>query len=257
MFLETIGPNQQNLLVQFSLKLKKLLSIESPSGEDQQHNEAPTSLLPPEISDKLVQHPPSILFDITDKQPIYGPSMLQPNFPSELQEIPNGGYNGYVPIFQIASVFQDHPIKKVLLFINEQYVTLQEPRFWFQLPTMSNKSISFSVQSVEPANYPIIIVVRLLKKTPISTLIEKVLEKGPPPSIHSEVPLRGICPLTHKILQQPARGVNCSHAECFDLSGYISFASKLDTWICPICNSECQFEDLRVDPEYLAHVGDQ
>lgn len=254
MFLETIGPNQQNLLVQFSLKLKKLLSIENPTGEDHPQSEAQTSLLPPDISDKLIQHPPSILFQNPDRPPIFGPLMIRPNFPSEMQEIPNTGYNGYVPIFQIASVFPDQPLKNVILLINERYYTLTDQRLWFQLPTTSSKSISFVVQSVEPANIPIIAVVRPLKRTPIVTLIDEIIEKGPPQPVTYDKPLSGICRYTKKVLQQPARGVNCTHPDCFDISGFIAFASKFERWECPICQKPLQVEDLRIDYEYLVHV---
>ena len=62
MYLETFGPSQQNLLIQFSLKLKKLLSSEG----SEKPEESPLQLLPPEISELLLATSPSCLFETTE-----------------------------------------------------------------------------------------------------------------------------------------------------------------------------------------------
>ncbi|KAH7715133.1 SP-RING zinc finger domain containing protein [Aphelenchoides avenae] len=53
--------------------------------------------------------------------------------------------------------------------------------------------------------------------------------------------------ITKKRIVDPARGVNCSHLECFDISAYLSKQIDKQFWDCPICQKRLPAEDLRID----------
>ncbi|KAH0796035.1 MIZ zinc finger family protein [Histomonas meleagridis] len=65
-----------------------------------------------------------------------------------------------------------------------------------------------------------------------------------------------LCPLTGMQIEIPARGVNCNHANCFDLLPYLTQAQALTSWICPICGCPLPYTDLRVGerPEFQYDV---
>jgi hypothetical protein len=44
-----------------------------------------------------------------------------------------------------------------------------------------------------------------------------------------------LCPLTQGRIAVPAKGVTCSHFQCFDLQGYIELCRQSKSWCCPIC----------------------
>ncbi|KAH7719726.1 SP-RING zinc finger domain containing protein [Aphelenchoides avenae] len=56
-----------------------------------------------------------------------------------------------------------------------------------------------------------------------------------------------ICPITKKRIVDPARGVNCGHLECFDISAYFSKQIDKPFWDCPICQKRLPAEDQRID----------
>ncbi|KAH7711857.1 MIZ zinc finger family protein [Aphelenchoides avenae] len=62
-----------------------------------------------------------------------------------------------------------------------------------------------------------------------------------------------LCPITNKRIVDPARGVNCTHLECFDLTAYLGSQIKKPFWDCPICQKRLPADDLRID-EFTSYV---
>ncbi|KAH7710052.1 MIZ zinc finger family protein [Aphelenchoides avenae] len=62
-----------------------------------------------------------------------------------------------------------------------------------------------------------------------------------------------LCPIGKKRIVDAARGVNCTHLECFDLSAYLGSQMKKPSWNCPICKKLLPAENLRVD-EFTSYV---
>jgi hypothetical protein len=51
-------------------------------------------------------------------------------------------------------------------------------------------------------------------------------------------------PISGGLLKYPGRGVNCNHAECFDLKEFLKICSSSRSWNCPICGKPTHVEDL-------------
>jgi hypothetical protein len=100
---------------------------------------------------------------------------------------------------------------------------------------------------------PIVVFIRWMQRVALADLTQRILTErafaiqyG-----HSRTPPNGVCPLTRKLIARPARGVKCQHDDCFDLTGFLSYAIKTNSWTCPICHMPLIAEDLRVDPNYF------
>ena len=251
MYLETFGPSQQNLLVQFSLKLKRLLSSDAREKGETQIEDSPMQLLPPEVSDKLGATSPSCLFEVTDHQLAFGPVMVQSKMPGDVLDFTLLNQNpGCTPVLQIAPVFLDSPLKGVTLQISSQVHTLSEPSLWMAIPDVINKPTSLQVTNVSPA-VPIVIVIRWMKRVSVERLVQMVVnQKGGLVDVPG-APVNGICPLTMKVISTPARSLACAHNECFDLTGYLARAFKTNDWMCPICHKPVSPEEIRIDFQYF------
>jgi len=59
------------------------------------------------------------------------------------------------------------------------------------------------------------------------------------------------CPISKKLIDNPARGDNCQHLQCFDLKSFLERAIQTQNWACPVCGMQIPFNDLRYDPSYL------
>eukprot|EP00288_Rhodomonas_lens_P004715 CAMPEP_0177725530 /NCGR_PEP_ID=MMETSP0484_2-20121128/19299_1 /TAXON_ID=354590 /ORGANISM="Rhodomonas lens, Strain RHODO" /LENGTH=463 /DNA_ID=CAMNT_0019238047 /DNA_START=126 /DNA_END=1513 /DNA_ORIENTATION=+ len=59
-----------------------------------------------------------------------------------------------------------------------------------------------------------------------------------------EVSLR--CPLSMLRINLPAKGRNCNHLQCFDLSTFLEYAKKHSFWLCPNCHKPLPPAELRV-----------
>ena len=257
MYLETFGPSQQSLLVQFSLKLKRLLSTDSSEKADAALEESPKHLLPPEISDRLFSSSPSCLFETTEHRLPFGPVMVQAKMPSEVLDFTllNQG-TGCTPVLQLAQVFPDAPLKSVTLQLSGQVCVLSEPALWLAIPEVVNKPTSLQVMEIDPP-VPIIVVIRWMRRVSVEKLKEMVIGKrgglvdlpGPATS--------GICRSSRKVISAPARGTGCLHNDCFDLTAFLARASKTNDWMCPVCHKRIRPEDLRVDVKYFARMSVQ
>eukprot|EP00850_Spirogloea_muscicola_P000459 SM000002S05539 [mRNA] locus=s2:650963:655649:- [translate_table: standard] len=56
-----------------------------------------------------------------------------------------------------------------------------------------------------------------------------------------------LCPISHKRMVRPVKGVACRHVQSFDLSSFLEINTSLPAWRCPCCNSHTSFVDLRLD----------
>lgn len=252
MYLETFGPSQQDLLLQFSVKLKKLLSSGSPDEKEQYREESPAEMLPPEISEKLMATSPSCLFELTEQRLAFGPVMVQTKMPSDVFDFTLlTSESRCVPVLQVASLLPDSQLNSVTLQLAGRVFTLREPSLWVAIPEVVNKPTSLQITDVIPSS-PIIVLIRWLAKLPVETLMEMIMRKDPRDlQDFPDAKNNGICPLTNKIISTPVRSVKCLHGDCVDLSGFLAVASTSNDWTCPICHKQILAEDLRVDSRYF------
>ena len=257
-FLETFSPNQQNLLVQFSRKLKKMLSVEEETESNNITNQSngQVNLLPPELFHRIIENSPSILFEPIDLPLGFGPQMVDQNYLNEIFEfslsIPNSNITS---ILQFVPIVQDIGLKSIGIQINSKYFLLSEHSFWCSLSDLNGKTGTFSIVSIDP-NIPIIAVIRYMKKISIPNIITEIIKFNKIPQDLGK-PLNSLpnfCPLTRKILITPSRGKNCLHHECFDLSGFLSYSIRNNICICPICHKNLITEDLCIDYNYHIFV---
>ncbi|KAH7720224.1 MIZ zinc finger family protein [Aphelenchoides avenae] len=63
------------------------------------------------------------------------------------------------------------------------------------------------------------------------------------------------CPLTQRRIVVPARSVNCTHLQCFDLASYLrmQMTAEHPIWTCPICRMPADTGRLQID-EYVSKV---
>ena len=262
-FLETFGQNQQNLLNQFSTKLKKLLSVEaedhsSSSPQFEENLNSPPQQyqsLPSEITNQFLLTSPTCLYEPTDIIPAFGPFLIQQNISFNFNLTSPG--SNLIPILQFSNIFPNTILSRIVLSINNVYLNLRHPIFWADLKELIDKSINVQIISIEPTNISIIVVVRWLKIIPILQLVQNITERDFP----QKIPLNNlnksnsICPLTHKIITKPARGYTCMHGECFDLTGFLCYSLKNNSWQCPICRKTLLPEDLRIDPYLFSLIN--
>ena len=53
-----------------------------------------------------------------------------------------------------------------------------------------------------------------------------------------------IDPISGRLMENPGRGVNCRHDQCFDLKAYLKKANHTRVWACPLCNMSATMEEL-------------
>lgn len=59
-------------------------------------------------------------------------------------------------------------------------------------------------------------------------------------------------PLTFKKLENPGRGKNCQHLQCFDMLNFLALNRISGSWKCPICLMKVKVEDLEHDKHLLS-----
>jgi len=63
--------------------------------------------------------------------------------------------------------------------------------------------------------------------------------------------LKLVCPITMGKVEEPVRGEQCQHLQCFSLDAYLSSNLKMNAfnnrWMCPVCSLIIRPADLRVD----------
>ncbi|KAL2654253.1 hypothetical protein R1flu_022381 [Riccia fluitans] len=90
----------------------------------------------------------------------------------------------------------------------------------------------YSSSSVELAEY-------VAPSTEGDTIDDEVVEAG------SRISLR--CPISHKRIITPVKGLLCKHHQCFDFDSYIDMNELRPVWRCPCCNSTVSCVQLRLD----------
>ncbi|KAH7694762.1 SMC protein Flexible Hinge Domain containing protein, partial [Aphelenchoides avenae] len=53
--------------------------------------------------------------------------------------------------------------------------------------------------------------------------------------------------VSNKRIQVAAKGVNCQHLRCFDLSAFIQVRVCSNRWYCPLCGTETKLDQLRIN----------
>jgi hypothetical protein len=64
------------------------------------------------------------------------------------------------------------------------------------------------------------------------------------------------CPISMSRINNPGKGKNCTHIQCFDLETYVNMYrnnSSLYAWRCPVCNNKIIMDDLIYD-NYFASI---
>ncbi|XP_026287154.1 E3 SUMO-protein ligase PIAS4 isoform X2 [Frankliniella occidentalis] len=56
-----------------------------------------------------------------------------------------------------------------------------------------------------------------------------------------------MCPLGKMRMSTPCRASTCIHLQCFDASLYLLMNERKPTWICPVCDKECLYDNLVID----------
>jgi hypothetical protein len=253
MYLETFGSFQHNLLPQFSVRLRKLLSAEVGAAEQPPPRGEPNGEAVPEgITERILSSVPSCLFEISPEPPIFGPVVIQNPHPSPVFAIPQvAQVPDSVPFLQFLPLTDEGVLKKVVLTFEEEYFSVAEPVFWHSFPDIISRSGSLQVQSTDPSG-PLVIVIRWFRRIPVDEIVRHILARenaaAGQETLHKET---GICPLTRKIITCPVRGSKCEHSDCFDLVGYLAYGAKGNIWICPVCHKPAQPDELRVDPGFF------
>lgn len=263
-FLETFGPAQPNLYLQFSLKLKKYLSIDINSDSDQ-HNTSDEEIdqqVPHELIKKIYSASPTCLFrpiechnNDNHLSPPFGPVIIHPNNPIVQLDftLPAAPINT-VPILQFTPVEnQSIYIKKLTFQLCGSIITLRDNILWCDLTENQNQDGIIEIKAMDPP-VPIVVLIRWMEKISIQQLAQKIIEdRDPAPEVPITPghPPSQICPLTRKLILRPARGIKCNHPDCFDLTGFLCYSIKKHIWQCPICHLDLQAEDLRIDPNFF------
>jgi len=65
-----------------------------------------------------------------------------------------------------------------------------------------------------------------------------------------------VCPLGKIRMKIPAKSIHCDHQfKCFDAKTFILMNQNKPTWVCPICNKPCLYDDLQIDNYFLEVVS--
>ena len=253
-YLETFGQNQQNLLTQFSAKLKRLLSVEPDDTSRIQVPDdplpQPTSVDPPHL---LSVPSPSCLYEPVDAPAPFPPVVLQPPMAmTQAFTIPEAP-SGSVPILQFFPAYPDAQIQRLAVQIGGVMTYLRGGALWYELRDFVNRQGTVQVLQIEPL-VPIMMVIRWMRVVPVIQLVQKIVTANDPMPVAAGSAVDPVCPLTRKLIARPARSVRCAHAQCFDLTGFLCSAIKNNVWTCPVCHAQVQPEELRVDPNFFARV---
>lgn len=260
-FLDTFGQNQPNLISQFSARLKSVLSVDNPevaTSTPSTPQETQTLMSAPvdSLRDLLQQSPSSLLRPVPDLTVPVGPiSVPGPNvvgFRTSFM-VPLPPRDGLVPILQLSPATHDTLLRRVTLQVGGVVSSLPDNALWVDLGDFVNRQTNVTLLQADPV-VPLIIFVRWMTRVPLLELAQKiVVERESAPEIGrlSGTVRPGVCPLTKKLIARPARGVRCMHGDCFDLTGFLCYAIKNNSWVCPICHNRLTAEDLRVDPNYF------
>ena len=156
--------------------------------------------------------------------------------------------------------FQRAPGQHVTLSISTPYIhvpiVLNGTHFIAQ---NESKDITFSIAGENNIifcsigfSFPVYAEIHFTDPLDLDSLLKKIIEEfGLPPDLPSDPFANRNCPITHRPIEYPGRGVACTHFQCFDLRSYIEKAYESNQWVCPVCQKDLIYENLRYDPHYL------
>ena len=72
----------------------------------------------------------------------------------------------------------------------------------------------------------------------------------------SEIKVDLLCKITYTMIQHPARGVNCTHLDCFNLNFFLQTmeSNSVRKWVCPLCRKKCTQFVIDTYLEYILEV---
>lgn len=268
-FLETFGQNQQNMISQFSARLKTLLSYEGNQAVIDHGLQVPMfdtgpvntqQPIPPSLKQQILSKPVSCLFEPADAAPLFENLVPDAELVGSSMQIslpPNDG--NAIPILQFVPLVSLESGQKIMFQFGGVFNTLSNNTLWADLSDFSGRTSNLQIQSVEPI-VSMCILVRWMKRVPIYQLVQRIITERAPAPVYRTHPnsiLDGVCPLTRKLIARPARGMKCEHSECFDLTGYICYSLKNKSWACPICNRPLPADELCVDLSYFQNAHER
>ncbi len=113
------------------------------------------------------------------------------------------------------------------------------------------------------------VTVQLVKRRRADELVQKLKERGEQdPAVSKKIIYKNLsdddneiaatslkmsllCPLGKMLMSLPTRASTCNHLQCFDGCLYIKMNEIKSTWMCPVCNQACLFENLFVDGYFM------
>lgn len=253
-FVETFGPRQKYIIPQIQMELKLFLSdnvAQYPFPKKNKNLEPNPELIRRITFDDI----PSFIFQKEEQIKFcFGPVIIRrSDIPSASYDFFNPEINGLHPILNICPLNEKYILNKVVIEFNSTQLVLNDRLFWFRFPDDIRKVEKLKVLEVEPLT-SVVMYVRWMNLKSIDDILKSI--KKFDPSLHSLVESNQnydykLCPFSRKIMNHPARGVNCNHKECFDLTYYLSDSLHTNKWKCPFCNNLVLAEDLRIDPTVL------
>ncbi|KAL0240720.1 hypothetical protein GEMRC1_005956 [Eukaryota sp. GEM-RC1] len=139
-------------------------------------------------------------------------------------------------------------VKKIRGTVTPQKIITQIPA---EITSYLDNTIpSNTIDFESPSNMSGMLVFQLVDKLSLIKAVNKVADRPPikfaPFDFDDELAavtleLSLMDPLSFMRINRPARGIKCSHRECFDLNTFISHSAKTCIWQCPICSQSLSF----------------
>ncbi|XP_025203451.1 E3 SUMO-protein ligase PIAS1-like [Melanaphis sacchari] len=58
-------------------------------------------------------------------------------------------------------------------------------------------------------------------------------------------------PITKLRMKLPARGIGCTHLQCFDAIHFLQMNEQKPMWLCPLCKKRIKFKNMEIDEYFL------
>lgn len=114
----------------------------------------------------------------------------------------------------------------------------------------SGRNVEFlPAQPVPHPPYPSIVINGMIGDV-MDALREIMGRSSAPPVVEAVGEISYVCPLSWVPITCPGRGVNCHHAQCFDLVEFLILSGN-EPWVCPVCGVALDFEALRFDHTFM------
>ncbi|XP_025207295.1 E3 SUMO-protein ligase PIAS1-like [Melanaphis sacchari] len=84
-------------------------------------------------------------------------------------------------------------------------------------------------------------------------IVDKLINSDPDFSITSNH-FSLLCPMSRTRMKIPAKSINCDHIKCFDADTFIRMNEKKSTWLCPICNASCSYNEIKIESYFMEIV---